>query len=126
MRKKLILMTIALACATTQGAWATGELTGKFSVSSTKQVLFSKGNLQAEILAASRKHISLFRHAIINSKQSHFLKTIRYKILSIPAYLEKKGNKNVLRLVRTMNQRQAFLGLWRTTENFDITRTNWA
>jgi len=40
--------------------------------------------------------------------------------------LEKKGNKNVLRLVRTMNQRQAFLGLWRTTENFDITRTNWA
>ena len=64
--------------------------------------------------------------AIINSKQSHFLKTIRYKILSIPAYLEKKGDKNVLRLVRTMNQRQAFLGLWRTTENFDITRTNWA
>ena len=40
-----------------------------------------------------------------------FLKTIRYKILSIPAYLEKKGNKNVLRLMRTMNQRQAFLGL---------------
>ena len=60
--------------------------------------------------------ISLFRHAIINSKQSHFLKTIRYKILSIPAYLEKEGDKNVLRLVRTMNQRQAFLGLWRTTE----------
>jgi len=24
-----------------------------------------------------------------------------------------------------MNQRQAFLGLWRTTENFDITKTNW-
>ena len=69
--------------------------------------------------------ISLFRHAIINSKKSHFLKTIRYKILSIPAYLEKKGDKNILRLVRTMNQRQAFLGLWRTTENFDITRTNW-
>ena len=70
--------------------------------------------------------ISLFRHAIINSKKSHFLKTIRYKILSIPAYLEKKGDKNILRLVRTINQRQAFLGLWRTTENFDITRTNWA
>ena len=34
--------------------------------------------------------------------------------------------KNILRLVRTINQRQAFLGLWRTTENFDITRTNWA
>ena len=65
-----------------------------------------------------KKIISLFRHAIINSKQSHFLKTIRYIILSIPAYLEKNGNKNVLRLVRTMNQRQAFLGLkdMRTSE----------
>jgi hypothetical protein len=70
--------------------------------------------------------ISLFRHAIINSKQSHFLKTIRYKILNIPAYLEKKGDKNVLRLVRTMNQRQAFMGLWRTTESFDIAKENWA
>ncbi len=69
--------------------------------------------------------ISLFRHAIINSKQSPFLKTIRYKILCISANLEKKGDKNVLRLVRTMNQRQAFLGLWRTTEDFDITQTNW-
>ena len=70
--------------------------------------------------------ISLFRHAIINSKQSHFLKVIRYKILSIPAYLEKKGDKNILHLVRTMNQRQAFLGLWRTTENFDIAQTKWS
>ncbi|MBQ8466715.1 MAG: hypothetical protein IJ546_03350 [Prevotella sp.] len=32
----------------------------------------------------------------------------------------------MVRHVRTMNQRQAFLGLWRTAENFDITRTNWA
>jgi len=69
--------------------------------------------------------ISLFRHAIINSGQNHFLKTIRYKILSIPAYIEKKGDKRILRLVRTMNQRQAFLGLWRTADEFEITQTKW-
>ena len=49
--------------------------------------------------------ISLFRHCIINSKQQHFLKTIRYQILSIPASLEKRGSKNVLRLVRSTKQR---------------------
>ena len=30
-------------------AWATGELTGRFSVAETKQVYFSQGNLQAVI-----------------------------------------------------------------------------
>ena len=69
--------------------------------------------------------ISLFRHAIINSGQNHFLKTIRYKILSIPAYIERKGDKKILRLIRTMNQRQAFLGLWRTADEFEITQTKW-
>ena len=64
--------------------------------------------------------ISLFRHAIINSKKSHFLKTIRYKIINIPAYLEKKEGKNTLRLVRNKGQRQAFLGLWKTTGEFEM------
>ena len=66
--------------------------------------------------------ISLFRHAIINSKKSHFLKTIRYAVINIPAYLEEKDGKNTLRLVRSMNQRQAFLGLWKTTGEFDMKR----
>ena len=34
--------------------------------------------------------------------------------------------ENVLHLVRTMNQRQAFLGLRRTTENFDIAKPKWS
>lgn len=62
--------------------------------------------------------LSLFRHAIINSKQNYFLKTIRYKIINIPGYLVKSNNKNILRLARTIRQRQAFLGLWSTTEKY--------
>ena len=44
MRK--ILMTLAILLAIATGAWATGELSGIFSVSATKKVQFSKGNLQ--------------------------------------------------------------------------------
>ena len=40
----LFMLTALLTFA--QGAWATGELPGVFSVSSTKQVVFSQGNLQ--------------------------------------------------------------------------------
>ncbi len=47
MRKILFILAAALTMVT-QGAWATGELTGKFSVNATgKQVVFSQGNLQA-------------------------------------------------------------------------------
>ena len=45
MRK--ILMTLAILLAIATGAWATGELSGIFSVSATKKVQFSQGNLQA-------------------------------------------------------------------------------
>lgn len=46
MRKQLLFMLTALLTMVTQGAWATGELTGLFSVSETKKVRFSQGNLQ--------------------------------------------------------------------------------
>lgn len=46
--KKLKLFSIfALLLTVSQGAWATGELTGVFSVSSTQKVVFSQGNLRA-------------------------------------------------------------------------------
>lgn len=46
MRIKQLFLILALLCTMVQGAWATGELTGVFSVSASKKVCFSKGNLQ--------------------------------------------------------------------------------
>lgn len=62
--------------------------------------------------------LSLFRHAIVNSKKSCFLKTIRYKIINIPGYITKNGDKNILRLARTLRQRKAFIGLWEAAEKY--------
>lgn len=36
----------------------------------------------------------LFRHALINSEKKHFLKTIRYELLSTPAYLGRTKGKH--------------------------------
>lgn len=37
----------------------------------------------------------LFRHALINSEKKHFLKTIRYELLSTPAYLGRTKDKHI-------------------------------
>ena len=39
--------------------------------------------------------MSLFRHALINSEKKHFLKTIRYELLSTPAYLGRTKGKHI-------------------------------
>ena len=46
--KRKILLTLTFMLAIAHGAWASGELTGKFSVNANgKQVVFAQGNLQA-------------------------------------------------------------------------------
>lgn len=40
--------------------------------------------------------MSLFRHALINSDNRKFLKTIRYELLDTPAYLGKVKDKHIL------------------------------
>lgn len=39
--------------------------------------------------------MSLFRHALINSEKKQFLKTIRYELLSTPAYLCRAKGKHI-------------------------------
>lgn len=39
--------------------------------------------------------MSLFQHALINSEKKHFLKTIRYELLSTPAYLGRTKGKHI-------------------------------
>jgi hypothetical protein len=56
--------------------------------------------------------MSLFRQAIINGKSQQFLKTIRYKIFAIGAYMIKSGNSRILKLFLAMQRREWFKGLW--------------
>lgn len=51
--------------------------------------------------------MSLFRHALINSEKKHFLKTIRYELLSIPAYLGRTKDKHILYLARSLKTQQS-------------------
>lgn len=62
--------------------------------------------------------MSLFRHALINSNKKYFLKTIRYELISTPAYMGKTGDKHILYLPRSLKTRQFFLAIWEKIKDF--------
>jgi len=62
--------------------------------------------------------MSLFRHALINSNKKKFLKTIRYELISTPAYLGKTKDKHILYLARSLKTRQSFLSIWGKIKGF--------
>lgn len=64
--------------------------------------------------------MSLFRHALINSDKKPFLKTIRYELISIPAYLAKTKDKHILYLVRPLKTRLSFLAIWEKIKDFSL------
>jgi hypothetical protein len=64
--------------------------------------------------------MSLFRHALINSDKKKFLKTIRYELISIPAYLGKTKDKHILYLARSLRTRQSFLSIWEKLKDFSL------
>ena len=64
--------------------------------------------------------MSLFRHALINSNKKHFLKTIRYELISTPAYLGKTKDKHILYLARSLKTRQSFLSIWEKIKDFSL------
>ena len=64
--------------------------------------------------------MSLFRHALINSDKKKFLKTIRYELISTPAYLGKAKDRHILYLARSMKTRQSFLSIWEKLKDFSL------
>lgn len=64
--------------------------------------------------------MSLFRHALINSNKKQFLKTIRYELISTPAYLGRTKDKHILYLARSLKTRQAFLSIWEKLKDFSL------
>lgn len=64
--------------------------------------------------------MSLFRHALINSDKKKFLKTIRYELISTPAYLGKKKDKHILYLGRSLKTRKSFLSIWEKLKDFSL------
>ena len=56
--------------------------------------------------------MSLFRTAILKAPVQPQLKTLRYKLFAIPAYIIKNGNQRILNMALVMEKRKWFEGLF--------------
>lgn len=63
--------------------------------------------------------MSLFRQAILRTKKKPTLKTMRYKIFSVGAYITKRGNSKILKLSLAMKRREWFKGLFASAKLMD-------
>jgi len=60
--------------------------------------------------------MSFFRQAVFGTKIQHFMKTLRYKVFAIGAYMIKNGNSRVLKLSLATKRREWFTGLWSSSQ----------
>jgi hypothetical protein len=56
--------------------------------------------------------MSLFRQVVIREPTQATLKTLRYTVFAIGAYIVRDGNRKILKLSLANQQRDWFLGLW--------------
>lgn len=64
--------------------------------------------------------MSLFRIAILKAPVQPQLKTLRYKVFAIPAYITKQGNQRILNMAVVMEKRKWFQGLFSEIEDFEM------
>jgi hypothetical protein len=67
--------------------------------------------------------MSLFRIAILKTTVQPQLKTLRYKIFAVPAYITKNGNQRILNMAVVMEKRKWFQGLFADIEDFEMPYT---
>lgn len=87
------------------------ELKNDFSIDDFVTNNFWATEACGNFIVTAYNFMSLFRHAQINSNKKKFLKTIRYELISTPAYLGKTKDKHILYLAISLKTRQSFLSI---------------
>lgn len=96
------------------------ELKNDFSIDDFVTNNFWATEACGNFIVMAYNFMSLFRHALINSNKKKFLKTIRYELISTPAYLGRTKDKHILYLARSLKTRQAFLSIWEKLKDFSL------
>lgn len=96
------------------------ELKYDFSIDNFVSNNFWATEACGNFIVMAYNFMALFRHALINSGKKKFLKTIRYELISVPAYLGKTKDKHILYLARSLKTRRAFLSIWEKLSKFTL------
>lgn len=94
------------------------ELKEDFALASFCMQKFEATETALNWIMVAYNLMSLFRIAILKSKIQPQLKTMRYKIFAVPAYITRNGNQKILNMAVAMKRRRWFEGLFKESEEF--------
>jgi hypothetical protein len=92
------------------------ELKEDFALSSFCMQRFEATETALNWIMVAYNLMSLFRIAILKSNIQPQLKTMRYKIFAVPAYITRNGNQKILNMALAMKRRRWFEGLFKESE----------
>jgi hypothetical protein len=92
------------------------ELKEDFALSSFCMQRFEATETALNWIMVAYNLMSLFRIAILKSKIQPQLKTMRYKLFAVPAYITRSGNQKILNMAVAMKRRRWFEGLFKESE----------
>jgi len=64
--------------------------------------------------------MSLFRQTLLKTLPTPTLKTLRYKLFALPAYITHEGKRRFLKIALAMQRRNWFSGLWTQAATIDL------
>jgi hypothetical protein len=94
------------------------ELKYDYGLDKMNQSGFDGTEVSLLLMTIAYNFMSLFKQVIINEKVRNRLSTLRYKMLAIPAYIEKCGDKFILKMALQMNRRAWIKKLWDKSNMF--------
>jgi hypothetical protein len=96
------------------------ELKYDYGLDKINQASFEGTEASLILITIAYNFMSLFKKLVINDKVRNRLSTLRYKILAIPAYIEKRGDKQILKMAIMMNRRAWIRKLWDNASSFEF------
>lgn len=88
------------------------ELKYDYGLDRINQTSFDGTEASLVVMTIAYNFMSLFRQMVIPQKVRHRLSTLRYKVLAIPALIEKKGKRSVIKMALQMKRRLWIRRLW--------------
>ena len=99
------------------------ELKYDYGLDKMNQASFDGTEVSLLLMTIAYNFMSLFKQFVIKEKVKQRLSTLRYKMLTIPSYIEEKEDKVIIKMALQMNRRAWIRKIWNNSNDFSFNST---
>lgn len=99
------------------------ELKYDYGLDKMNQASFDGTEASLLLMTIAYNFMSLFKQFVIKEKVKQRLSTLRYKMLTIPSYIEEKADKVIIKMALQMNRRAWIRKIWNNSNDFSFDTT---